>query len=325
MSIYNNPTQTELLNIEKVIMKKIFTLFFIVACLIYVISCGHNPDEVEIQDNDYTFISLNYDDLYYTYPLVYYQIYEPFKYQADSNGVIINTLKGDLYYNPVTMSQKGINLFDRFRKVEDSLYLDYAIRHRDALCNIMDENSLFEYRVNWHHRLDLLLWNPWYSGMAQGQALSLLSRLAYYAEDSLSESMAHTVYQTINFNSELSEEVVMVDNNGYAWIEEYPANPPDHTFNGFMFAAIGIYDYYHLLNNDENTLSVLSSYLTTINENMHLFRNPGTISYYCLRHHHADTVYHRIHIQQLEYFTEITRDSSFAKFADTLRMDYWNY
>ncbi|MEA2077049.1 MAG: D-glucuronyl C5-epimerase family protein [Candidatus Marinimicrobia bacterium] len=306
-------------------MKKLLTLLLFITTVMNIWSCGEIGNEVEIVDNNYSFIDFSYDELFYTYPLVYYQIYEPFKYDADSNGVILASLHGDWYYNPVSMSQRGINLFDRYKKVEDSLYLDYAIRHRDALINIMDENCLFEYRINWHHRLDIFLWNPWYSGMAQGQALSLFSRLAYYANDSLSQNIANEVYQTLNFNLELSREVVWVGKDGYAWIEEYPANPPDHTFNGFMFAIIGIYDYYHLLNKKDETRSVLSSYLTTIKDNMKLFRNPGTISYYCLRHHHSDTTYHKIHIQQLDYFTKITNDSSFSKFADTLRMDYWNY
>jgi hypothetical protein len=287
------------------------------------LSCGQ-VENIEIKDNDYTFINLEYEELFYTYTLSYFQINPPFNYLPDSNGVILATLRDEQYYNPVTMSMKGINQFDRYWQMGDSLFLDYALRHRAALADLMNEDALFEYRINWHHRLDLLLINPWYSGMAQGQALSLLSRLAYYADDSIACEMANRVYATMDFNEEVSDEVVCID-DGYAWIEEYPANVPDHTFNGFMFAIIGIYDYSHLLSNNEETCSVLSSYLTTINDNMHLFRNPGTISYYCLRHHHTDTLYHKIHIQQLEYFTKITQDSSFAKFADTLRMDYWNY
>lgn len=296
---------------------------FLLLVFVVVISCG-KVEETEIIDNNYTFINLEYEDLFYTYSLSYFQINPPFNYLQDSNGVILTILKDEKYYNPVSMSQKAINLFDRYWQVGDSLYLDYAQRHRDALADLMNEDALFEYRINWHHRLNIQLIDPWYSGMAQGQALSLLSRLAFYADDSIACEMANRVYATMDFNEEISDEVVCIENN-YAWIEEYPANPPDHTFNGFMFAIIGLYDYYHLLNNDEEVRSVLSSYLTTVNDNMYLFRHEGTASYYCLRHHHTDLFYHKIHIQQLEYFTKITLDSSFAKFADTLRADYWDY
>ena len=305
-------------------MKNVFSIAVIIVALVLIFSCGEDP-EIEINDNNYSFLHLSYENLFYTYPQVYYQIYEPFTYTEDSNHVILTNLNGKLYYNPVSMSQKGINMFDRYYKMSDSLYLVVAQCHRDALKDLMNEDGLFAYHINWHHRLDLLLWDPWYSGMAQGQALSLLSRLGFYANDSISQRMAHEVFSTLNFNLELSEEVTYMNEDGYPWIEEYPADIPDHTFNGFMFAIIGIYDYYHLLSTTEETRKVLSAYLTTIHDKMDLFRNPGTISYYCLRHHHSDTLYHKIHIQQLEYFTKITQDSSFATFADTLRMDYWNY
>jgi D-glucuronyl C5-epimerase C-terminus len=297
----------------------LFTLVFIVFCNI---SCGRN-EPIELKNNDYSFLSLDYNDLFYTYPEVYYQIFDPFNYVMDSNGVVLAQY-GDLWYhNPVTISQKGINFFDRYRKVNDSLYLDYTNIHRDALINIMNEVGFFEYRMNYHH-FDIYFFNPWYSGMAQGQALSLLSRLAFYADDTLSEALAHKIFQTLDPYSKFYE-VEFIDNDHYAWIEEYPANSPDHTFNGFMFAIIGIYDYYHLLKPDEETRDILSAYLTTVHDYMHEYRNPGTISKYCLRHNHTDTIYHRIHVLQLDYFTKITQDSSFSLFADTLEMDYWNY
>lgn len=222
------------------------------------------------------------------------------------------------------MSMLAINQFDRYWQMEDSLFLDYAQRHRDALVKIMNEDGLFEYRINWHHRLDLILTDPWFSGMAQGQALSLFSRLAYYADDEIARQLADKVYATLDYNQKASNEVVFIEDR-YAWIEEYPDSILDHTFNGFMFAVIGIYDYYHLINDSKSTYKVLSAYLTTIEENMWKFRNPGGVSYYCLRHHHTDPTYHKIHVKQLDYLTEITGDSVFTMFADTLEMDYWDY
>ncbi len=309
-------------------LKKIKNYLLILLSLLFIISCTETCSEINdlliLKDNNYTFLSLDYDDLFYTYPLVYYQIFEPFNYIADDSGVALAQYRDLWYYNPVTISQKGINFFDRYTRVEDSLYLEYANKHRDALQNIMNEDGLFEYRMNYNH-FDIYFLNPWYSGMAQRQALSLLSRLAFYAQDSLSEALAHRVYETMNPYSELSEEVVYVDTGGYAWIEEYPGDPPDHTFNGFMFAVIGIYDYYHLLKHDEETRTILSAYLTTVHDYMREYRNPNAISYYCLRHHHTDAVYHRIHVLQLDYFTKISQDSSFTLFADTLEIDYWDY
>ncbi|MCF7833585.1 MAG: D-glucuronyl C5-epimerase family protein, partial [Candidatus Marinimicrobia bacterium] len=107
------------------------------------------------------------------------------------------------------------------------------------------------------------------------------------------------------------------------WIEEYPGNPPDHTFGRFMRSIIGIYDYYHLLRNNDQTARVLSVYLTTVKDNMQLFRNPGGVYYYDLRNKRTYPSYQKIVVSELYFLTKMTQDSSFAIFADTLKSDYW--
>lgn len=166
--------------------------------------------------------------------------------------------------------------------------------------------------------------DPWYSGIAQGQALSFFSRLAFYAQDSLSEVMAHKIYETLDPFNPISEEVVSTD-RGYAWIEEYPNDPPDHTFGGFMRAVIGLYDYYHLLNQDDQTAKVLSVYLTTLEDNMYRYRNPGGVYFYDLRYFQSYTGYQPVVVNELNFLTKMTQDSCFAIFADTLKNDYWEW
>lgn len=305
-------------------LKEIYLIFLIISMCFLAISCRGNEEPPEIIDNHYDIYNLDYSELYYTYRPSYYEVYEPFNYDMDDNGVIISYYAGHWYYNPVNICLRGINQYDRFVNVQDSLYLDYAFRHRDALIGLMDDNGYFEYRMNYHH-FDIYFNDPWYSGMAQGLALSLLSRLAYYANDTISANIAGQVYETLDPASEQSAEVVNVDRDGYAWIEEYPGNPPDRTFNGFMHAIIGLYDYYHLVDNSTEVKNVLSAYLTTVEKYMRDYRNPENISYYCLRHHHIDQTYHKIHVRQLQLFTNFTQDSTFANFADTLITDYWNY
>ena len=187
----------------------------------------------------------------------------------------------------------------------------------------MNEEGYLEYRLDYTH-YDRTYINPWYSGLAQGQALSLFSRLAYYAQDSLSEAMAHKVYETLNPYNQVSDEVIFVD-SGYAWIEEYP-NPngiPDHTFGGFMRATIGVFDYYYLVNNNEQTEHVLSAFLTTIKDNMYRYRNPGGVYFYDLVYKQTYRSYQQVVVRELNFLTTMTQDSSFAIFADTLKSDYW--
>jgi len=301
--------------------KKIF--IYLLLCIIFI-SCFKIPDSVIV--NQYDLIHYNHEDLFYSTPLFYYQkaYYDPFVYRQDSNGVILSLSNNTtLYYNPGVLSAKGIDFFTRFTVNNDSIYLDYSQKQYTGLKSIMDENGLFEYQISWHHKADLLN-NPWYSGLAQGQALSFLARLAYFTEDEEALNLAHKVYRTLDYNSDYSKEVTVVDKNSYAWIEEYPAEIPDHTLNGFLFGVFGLYDYYNYIDSGVNVQNLLSAYLTTIHDNMNRFRNPGGISYYCLKHLITNPSYHMIHIRQFEYLSKITGDSSFTKFADTLRVDYWD-
>ncbi len=305
-------------------MRNILLIIIVTAVSVFIIGCGIFDNDPKLNEKSFNLINLEYEDLYYTYRLSYYQIYDAFQYNQDDSGVAMSLLPhGGItwYYNPVEVGFRGTNLFDGYMNVGDSLYLEYALRHRDKLIDLMDEEGYLEYRISYIH-FDRVYFNPWYSGLAQGQALSLFSRLAYYAQDSLSEAMAHKVFETLNPFNPISDEVVFIDED-YAWIEEYPNNPPDHTFGGFMRAIIGLYDYYHLLKNDEETARVLSVYLTTVEDNMYRFRNPGGVYYYDLMYKQSYPQYHQIQVLYLNYLTKITQDSCFAIFADTLKSDYW--
>ena len=307
-------------------MKNIISIVSVLTISIFIIGCGIFDNDIELQERPFNIINLDYEDLYYTYRLSYYQIYDAFQYNKDSSGVAMALLPHGgttWYYNPTEVGFRATNLFDGYVNVGDSLYLDYAFRNRDKLIDLMDDKGYLEYRLDYQH-FDRIYTNPWYSGVAQGQALSLFSRLAYYAQDSLSEAMAHKVYETLNPYNPISYEVVYID-SGYAWIEEYPNDPPDHTFGGFMRGIVGVYDYYHLLKNDEQTAQVLSAYLTTVQDNMYRFRNPGGVYFYDLKYKHSYTGYHQIQVQYLNFLTKITQDSSFAIFADTLKSDYWEW
>ena len=100
--------------------------------------------------------------------------------------------------------------------------------------------------------------------------------------------------------------------------------PYDHTLNGFMFAIFGLYDYYELTKSD-TVKDILRATLTTIKYNIYDYRVEDDISYYCLRHNIQDPFYHKIHIAQLKYLTNITGDSYFSAIGEILKNDYWEY
>jgi hypothetical protein len=101
--------------------------------------------------------------------------------------------------------------------------------------------SVWNHHFDWHYRTPLKA--PWYSGLAQGQGLSVLLRahlltcLPQYLE------AAHRVIRT--FRIPVQEGgVTYLDESGYVWFEEAIVAPPTHILNGFLWAAWGIYDYW---------------------------------------------------------------------------------
>lgn len=81
----------------------------------------------------------------------------------------------------------------------------------------------------------------WYSAMAQGHAMSLLSRAYSQSRNPL---YLRAAYRAINpFLVPSSEGGVLTYLFGqHPWYEEYPTVPPSFVINGFMYALFGLYD-----------------------------------------------------------------------------------
>jgi hypothetical protein len=182
---------------------------------------------------------------------------------------------------------------------------------------------------------------PWFSGMAQGEMLMLLSRLHRATDDDYYLMNAHRVFSTfLDFNPPSSSRTVSVDSAGYYWINEYPASDPPRVLNGFIFAVRGLYEYWRELNKNRSPIvpqdvpyepkikqelavqSVLVAAFTTLRHHAQLYRRPGGVSVYCLGHRVQNTKYHRLHIQLLKDLESMTDEAWFGSLADSLTADH---
>lgn len=166
---------------------------------------------------------------------------------------------------------------------------------------------------NLHANPEWVMRAPWHSGMAQGMALSVWSRLH-------DKRRAQETLQTLM----PGEGVSHTDSDGFYWIEEYPWNPPTHVLNGFGYAIYGLYDYWSHWVSEWGTL-LLAAGLTTLKAKGHLWRRPGAPSVYCLAHEvpcdRLDHKYHRVHVVQFQVFHRMTRDPRFQDLADWFMSD----
>lgn len=245
----------------------------------------------------------------------------------DDEGVLLVDWKGQLCYHPVAMCNKAFAVIGAYHYEKDTVWLHLAERYADRLVKEAMEYDgalyypyRFDYRV--HAREDAQLTAPWFSGMAQGLALGIMTRLFDETGDSTFLEYAHKTFKSmLRLKGEAEPWTSFVDDCGCYWIEEYPTDPPSMTLNGFIAAAFGVYDYYQTTGSD-TAARVLKDCFNTVKNYIPVFRRPGDISLYGLTFRHFDAGYHKYHINQLEHLERMSGDSFFGDWADSLKADY---
>lgn len=243
-------------------------------------------------------------------------------FPTDQDGII---LYNNQYYHPGQIADEGLFLVDTYRQINNQEFLLRAEKYAHKLLELSLKSNgalYFPYPFDFplHGLKDDVMRAPWYSGMTQGEALSLFSRLYGITHKKEYLMAADQTFQSfVNFNH--NPWIVNVDDNNYYWIDEYPEENPDQTLNGFIFGTFGLYDYY-LLKKDSSSRKMLMAAFTTIKHYLPAFRNPGKISFYCLKHKVQNAPYHKIHIRQLNQLYKITGDSFFKTMADNFYQDY---
>ncbi len=255
----------------------------------------------------------------------------------DSNGVRKVVINGHTYDHPVGQAALALSLIDGYRVTKNSRYLTRAIANADRLLATKDVDTSvvsdgawfypYPFDFSLHRYPAFTLRAPWYSGMAQGQALSVFSRLYELTKAARWKDAAdHTFASFLIAKRSTGPWVVNRDQDGHLWLEEYASSTgspkPDRTFNGHNFATAGLYDYYQL-SKDKRAGGLLDAAMTSVLARLPLIRQPGWKSHYCLAHPEVTSAgYHAIHIGQLLWFHQFTGDARFARWADLLEADY---
>ena len=278
-----------------------------------------HPYEVQILDSD---------ELPYAYESAAPIVSE---LPTDASGVRMFMTEGHLVDHPVGQAQYALALLDGYRLTGDPERLELARRQADRLLNraLPQGDAIylpypFDFRR--HNRADDVMRAPWFSAMAQGQALSVFVRLVEITGDKAYQDAADRTFASFLSPGDPPKDdgsiwTVFIDAHGYYWPEEYAATTPDRTFNGAMFAAYGIYDYYRLTDSRSAEL-LFQATLTTVHHALDGIRVPGGVSYYCLQHAVQSETYHEFHVGELHMLHRLTGDQSFAEWGDLLRQDH---
>jgi heparosan-N-sulfate-glucuronate 5-epimerase len=241
----------------------------------------------------------------------------------DGSGIPLLDYRGDLgpKYNPIAISQFGLGNFNEWLGNGDdrSTRLRHVVLTADWLVANLESNHcgvpVWHHYFDWEYRDTLRA--PWYSGLAQGQGISLLHRAhAATGKDGYFQA-AVRAYQALTLTIDQGG-VVFVDQDGDPWIEEYIVDPPTHILNGFMWALWGVWDHW-LVTREPEVKRFFDSCVQTLLKNLHRY----DIGYWSLYEQSgtrlpmiASPFYHSLHIVQLEVLFRLTGHESFRAWAE---------
>lgn len=264
----------------------------------------------------------------------YYMVFDgkaDYRGPFDQKGVPLLDYMGDIgrQYYPIAIAQYGLASYNRYLRNREAKWHGAFLNSADWLVENLQPNRhgihVWYAHFDWAYRQTLMA--PWYSGLAQGQGLSLLIRAAVETNKKKYEKAAVLAFES--FEKDVKEGGVVVrDEKQYLWIEEYLVDdPPTHVLNGFIWALWGICDYWKW-KDDPKAGRIYEECIRTLEHNLGLF-DTGYWSTYevspSCRPMLASHYYHRLHITELRVLYRLTGCAVFRERAEKWESYERNY
>ena len=238
----------------------------------------------------------------------------------DSEGVPMLRYGGAVgtQYNPIAVAQYGLAQYNRFVETGADDYKDNFLRQAEWLASSLESNSfdvpVWQHHFDWEYRSGLKA--PWRSGLAQGSAISCLSRAAALTGRPAFEEALRQGFTA--FLKDVTEGGVTHHGAcGEVRIEEYIVDPPSHILNGALWTLFGVWDYF-LHVKDPVSEAFFQRCVETLKADLKRYDigwwSTYEISPYMLRNV-ASNYYHRLHCVQLEVIHRITGDDIFDEYS----------
>jgi heparosan-N-sulfate-glucuronate 5-epimerase len=239
----------------------------------------------------------------------------------DGNGIPMLDYHGAIgrQYNPIAIAQWGLANYNLFRRSGNEDRKTKFLAASNWLCAHLEQNPsgiwVWNHHFDWEYRTPLR--SPWYSGLAQGQGISLLLRTHRETGDASYLEAAQKAFASFT-KSTSDGGVTFTDERGDLWIEEYMVSPPTHILNGFMWAIWGVHDYF-LATGDTFARTVCEASVRTLLNNLARY-DLGFWSLYELSGTWlpmvASPFYHQLHIVQLRVMHLLTGEALFLRYAE---------
>jgi heparosan-N-sulfate-glucuronate 5-epimerase len=239
----------------------------------------------------------------------------------DHAGIPMLDYRGVLgrQYNPIAIAQYGLGNYNLYARTGDPGRKDRFLKMADWLQSTLVPN--YAGLGVWMHNFDFeyrdTLRAPWYSGLAQGQGISLLLRA--HKETGAPEYLSCATRALETFFVDMKDGGVACHDDGQnLWFEEYIVFPPTHILNGFLWAIWGIYDYF-VASGEIRVKELFAGAVETLRNALprydtgswSLYEQSGTKLPMI-----ASPFYHALHIVQLRVMRRLTGEAVFSETAD---------
>jgi hypothetical protein len=244
------------------------------------------------------------------------RIYEGHFNEYDQNGIPVRNYGTAIgvQYNPVNVCAYALGNLDIYTETEQRSYVEIFFKMAQWLI----ENQVIQNNIGvWFYNFD---WGnikkPWISGMAQGEALSVLARAYDLTKDEKYLSCAEKCMNSFK-NDIANGGVTGLIDGKYKIFEEYVSlKKQTHVLNGFMYALWGIYDYY-LITRNQNDKAIFDEGILSL-ENCLSSYDLGYWSKYDLNEkiNIASYMYHSLHVIQLSVLYEMSGSLIIKHYSD---------
>ncbi|MEE4310722.1 MAG: D-glucuronyl C5-epimerase family protein [candidate division KSB1 bacterium] len=242
------------------------------------------------------------------------------EYEFDHHGVPMVRFQRSKQWrhNPVTVCQYALSNYNYYLESGELKHRLNFLHQADWLMKNHDNGP--ENSAVWPYRIDIPFYglkSPWISGMAQGEAISVLLRAhrltgqVRYME--IAERSWRLFFQPDVFMSAFPD--------GGTVIEEYPTQTCSCVLNGFILSLFGVYDY-HRFTGAERAERLFEDCVQSLKNN--LFRyDTGHWSLYDLYPplRLTSRSYHRLHLRLLKALFSITGE----KYFEEMRIRWEDY
>ena len=238
----------------------------------------------------------------------------------DIHGIPLVDYQGNIgrQYNPVTISQYGLENWDAFLMTKDTNHVRTFFHLADWLCeNHHAGRWLYDFEIKARS-----LNKGWTSAMAQGQAMSLLLR-AYQSSGKIKYLNVAKKALGVLQRDVRDGGVALADEN-IIWFEEYPnADNPGHVLNGHIYTLFGIWDYYRVTS-DSSALIIFEKGVRAVARDIRMYDTGYWVLYEQNAFDLLNGTYMDLQIDQLAALYALTKNDIFREYSERWERYYHN-